>query len=279
VQKFGPVEIVGDGDDYYLDAALSYALRRPAANAQASALTGAITLETDADAFTGGDVGAMVWICGGKAQISSFVNARKVNANVIFTLGSSGVSLDEPDQAFVDEFGDPVIAVSGRWGLNQEVSGVSGLSHLDGLQVRVHADAADLGLQTVTAGAVSLPTGIKASHIHVGIDTKARWRSMKLAYGAQKGTALGQKKAVKNVTFVLDRTGPGIYYGPSYTRMRPIIWKATVQTGAPPPLVSDEILQDFDSKYQSDARMHIEMRGSHPATLLGYVPGIEEKDR
>lgn len=278
VQKFGALETVGDGDDYCLDAALSYELRRPNANALASGRTGNITIETDADAFTESDVGAKIWISGGKATITSFVNARKVNASVLFDLGSSGFTTGSvPDEAFLDEFDEPVLAVAGRWGLNQEVSGFSGLSHLEGQQVRVHADAADVGLHTVNAGAIALP--VPASHVHIGIDVKGRWRSMKLAYGAQKGTALGQKKAVKSVIFVVDRTGPGIYYGPSYRQMRPLVWPSPVQTGAPPPIVSDELLAGFDGKYENDARMHIEVRGSHPATLLAYVPAMDERDR
>ena len=272
VQLLGPESGMCDEDDYYLDAALSYDLERPAANATPSANTGTITIATDADAFVVGDVNSKIWINGGRATITGYTNARLVTCSVIFDLTE------------VDEWDEPVTAISGTWGFNPNVSTVSGLDHLEGETVDIYADRSHVGTAVVASGAITLPDS--ASVVHVGIDTRARWKSMKLAYGAQKGTALAQIKAIKDLRLILDRTGPGLYRGYSFSsdHMIPLTLPPATQDGAPVPLFTGEpdvsgfaMKQGTDSN--TDPRVCLEIRGPAPATVLAYVPQVDERDR
>lgn len=266
IERLGPEVVLNDEDDFYLDCSLSLELTRPQAVATPSAATGTITIRTDEAVWTSADVGKIVWLGGGKVKITNFDNSRQVTGDVLFDLTE------------VDEDGNPAAIPGGRWGYGAEVSAITGLGHLEGQTVTVYADQADAGPIKVVGGWV--PLSRPASVVHIGLPFVSRWKSLKLAYGAQKGTALVQPKAVKNIGFVLYRTGPGIRYGHSFDNLKPLVTRTASGTwGGPVPLFTGEIFQGFDARYGTDSRVHIEVRGPAPARVLAYVPFLDERDR
>jgi hypothetical protein len=87
---------------------------------------------------------------------------------------------------------------------------VSGLLHLRGETVGILADGVDIGDAVVGAGgAVSLPDGITAAKITVGLRYKSRGVTLRMPQaGNRDGSALGRKKAVTNLALdVLDTAG------------------------------------------------------------------------
>lgn len=266
IERLGSEVVLNDEDDFYLDSALSLELTRPQTVARPSGVTGTITITTDDPVWDGGDVDKIVWIGGGKVKVTAVDSSTQVTGDVLF------------DITTVDEDGNAAPIPGGRWGYGAEVSAVSGLDHLEGETVTIYADQSDAGTAVVSGGQVSLPKA--ASVVHIGLPFVSRWKSLKLAYGAQKGTALIQPKAVKNIGFVLYRTGPGISYGHSFENMKPLLTRfASGAWGAPVPLFTGEVFQGFDARYSSDTRIHLEVRGPAPARVLAYVPFIDERDR
>lgn len=92
------------------------------------------------------------------------------------------------------------------------ISNVTGLDHLEGLEVSALADGAtDDVSYTVTGGQITLQS--PASKITVGLPYKAAWQSMRLEGGSPDGVGQGKAKQIKSIIFRLDATGSGLKYG------------------------------------------------------------------
>lgn len=269
LERLGVSVVINDEDLYHLDSALELNLERPDTRATASAATGTITIEAEDAVFSAGDVGKVVWIGGGQADITSYTSTTQVAATVRFPL------------TVLDEDGSPEPAASGRWGIGLEVDRVEGLDHLVGETVRIYGDMIDLGTATVDeVGGVDLPRD--CSVVKVGKDVISRFKSLKLSYGAQKGTALTQNKSVKNLSLVLYRTGPTLNFGDSFATsdLKPVDTRSTeVLPGQPTPLYTGEWFGGQNGAIQADARQYYEVRGPAPATILAHVLDIDTRDR
>jgi hypothetical protein len=262
-------EVVLNDEDYcHLDSSLTLDLDRPATNLEASGNSGTITITSDDDAFVLGDVGSIIWLAGGRAEITDYTSATEVEAEVIDTLQ-------------VDEDGFVPTIAKGRWGLGAEVNSVSGADHLEGETVHIWADQAYAGTAVVTSGVVTLPWA--ASIVAVGLAYTSRWRSLKLAYGADGGSAVTQPKVVKQVGYAFHRTGEGVFKGPSFRSadMKPIITRRAGQSayGSPVALYTGEIVEPIDARLSTDARTCLKVVGPAPCTVICYVPHVEEIDR
>lgn len=155
-------------------------------------------------------------------------------------------------------------------------STISGLSHLNGKTVVVWADGTDRGTRVVTGGSISI--GSLASNVVVGLGYRARYRSVKLAYGAQLGTALCQKKRIASLGLILaDTHAQGIKFGQSFDVMDqlPLFYKMA-------PIDPNEIYSSYDQgmesvpgDWDSDARLCLEANAPRPAYVLGMVLGMD----
>jgi hypothetical protein len=261
IERFGVEDPANDEDMFHLDSYLSYDLIRPDAIAEPSGTTGTVTVNADGAAFLVGDVGMTMWINGGRGVITSYTNNASVQVQIYSELESTNPS------------------APGMWGMNDEVSTVSGLDHLEGKTVRIYGDRMDLGTATVASGSITLPKA--CSVVHVGLPFESRYKSLKLSYGAQKGTALNMPKAVKNIGFLLYKCGPsGMYFGHSFDKMNPLVLKsAQTPLGEPDPLFTGEKYEAFNARYNEDARICIKWTGCAPGTIAGLVPAIDEHDR
>lgn len=251
---------VNDEDRVHLDSYLSYDLERPSAIIEPSGTSGTVTIKSDANIFNSGHVNSILWLNGGRGKITVYTSATQVTMQVYSTLEST------------------LPAAAGLWGLNPEASNLSGLSHLEGKTVSIYGDRMDLGTKTVSGGVVTLPK--ECSVAHVGLSYDSKFKSLKLSYGAQKGTALTMPKAIKNIGVLLYKAGTGISIGPTYERMRPlIVKKASTPLGEPDPLFTGELYEAFDARYDQDSRICIKWTGCSPGTIAGLVPQIDEHDR
>lgn len=163
---------------------------------------------------------------------------------------------------------------------------ISGLGHLEGKAVIVWSNGlcveesdGDGGMRprtfTVTAGAITLPAATTSAVI--GLPFTAQWKSTKLAYAAQGGTALNQMKRMVNIGLVTYTTHHrGIKFGKDFTNMDVMSQKvegADVATGT--------IHADYDSEpvslpggYGTDSRLCLQGQAPYPVTLLGLSLGV-----
>jgi len=261
LEKFAPESALNDEDRLHLDSYLSYELQRPDSIIEPSGTTGTITVTADSDTFDLLDVGSIIWLNGGRGQITGYTSATEVEVEVWSDLDSL------------------VTAAPGLWGFNPEVASVSGLDHLEGMTVRIYGDRMDLGTAVVSGGSVTLPKN--CSVVHVGLGYESRYKSLKLSYAAQKGTALNMPKAVKNLAFLMHKAAPsGIFFGHSFENLKPLILKsAQTPLGEPDKLFTGEKFEAFNARYNEDARICIKWTGCASGIIAGLVPGIDEHDR
>jgi hypothetical protein len=134
----------------------------------------------------------------------------------------------------------------------------------------------DLGVFTVSGGEIA---GLSSAVTDacVGAGYSATFKSAKLAYAAQMGTALNQKKKIDRVGLILANTHvQGLEYGQSFDVMDAM------------PLVEDGenldiniVWEDYDEplitvpgSWDTDARLHLRATAPRPAMVLAAVVDI-----
>lgn len=178
------------------------------------------------------------------------------------------------------------------------VTTITGLDHLEGESVVVwgwntetpftvtlpdgttQTVGRDMGTYTVTGGQITgLPAAV--TNACVGLAYTARYKSTKLAYGAQFGTALSQTKRVDHLGLILaDTHAGGIQYGPDFDNLDDL------------PLVEDDFELDtntvwgsfdhdpieFDGEYDTDARICLQSAAPRPAGVLAIVASMQTNE-
>jgi hypothetical protein len=163
---------------------------------------------------------------------------------------------------------------------------VTGATHLAGSTVVAWGSAAggvDLGstFEVSSTGQFSIPSAYASTTIMYGLPYSASFKSAKLAYGAQGGTALTQPKRVSNIGLVLADTHPqGLEFGPSSTRLDQLPRLedgALVSTSSGINTAYDERSVGFPGSWDTDSRVYLKASAPRPATVLGMVLTIDTK--
>lgn len=153
---------------------------------------------------------------------------------------------------------------------------ISGLAHLEGMEVDVLTDGAAHPRETVTGGAITLQA--PASKVQVGLPCPPRLMTMRLEAGAADGTAQGKTKRIHKVTFRVLDTG-AMKVGPSESVLQEIEFrKPSDPMNAPPPLFTGDRLVAWPSSYETDARMFVTSDKPMPLTLVGIYPQVVTQD-
>ena len=132
-------------------------------------ITNDVTFTSSASAFTPGLVGSIIRTNGGKATITSYNSSTSVIANI-----TSPLTQTVPN----DPNNTPIPAVANTWSIGAPVTTISGLNHLEGMEVTGLADGGVIVPQTVTNGSITLQTA--ASAIVVGLPFTAQVQTMYL---------------------------------------------------------------------------------------------------
>lgn len=156
---------------------------------------------------------------------------------------------------------------------------ITGLGHLEGEEVVVWADGADVGTATVSGGQITLATA--ASNAVVGLGYRARFKSSKLAYASSLGTAILQRKRISQIGFVLaDTHKQGLKYGQDFVTMDDLPLMEDYRS------VSGEVWESYDEEtiefpgeWDTDSRICLEANAPRPATVLGMAFVIETNDK
>jgi hypothetical protein len=174
------------------------------------------------------------------------------------------------------------------------VTTITGLDHLEGEEVVVW------GWNTITPFTVTLPDGSTATtgrdfgtftvgggqimglgdavtDAVVGLGYSATFKSAKLAYAAQLGTALNQTKKVDKIGLVLANThAQGLEYGQSFTVMDNM---PLVEDGAE--VDSNTVWSDFDGmmitvpgEWGTDSRLCLRGTAPRPCMVMAAVVGV-----
>lgn len=157
------------------------------------------------------------------------------------------------------------------WGTNSTtgVSGFIGTLSADGSTGSLSADG---------SGIISL--GGTYTNVFVGLPYRGRYKSAKLAYGGQGGTAVLTPKRVSQIGLLLaDVHRDALRVGPSFEKLTKFVIKSdaldALADSEAVKSVHDSATQPLGSTWNTDSRMCMQVNAGHPATISGIVLDIE----
>jgi hypothetical protein len=161
---------------------------------------------------------------------------------------------------------------------------ITGLDHLEGEQVVVWADGADIGtddddtlIYTVSGGQITI-TGEAVENAVIGLYYRARFRSAKLLQAVNDmGVALTQEKTIDSLGLVMANThNQGIKYGQDFDNLSNM---PGMEDGAPVP--ANTVWEDYDKEmftldgtWDTDARLCLQMAAPRPCTVMAGIIGV-----
>lgn len=161
---------------------------------------------------------------------------------------------------------------------------ISGLGHLIGATVVCWADGKPFmqadGQTPATfvvsgGGTITVPTAV-VSYV-VGGGYTAQFKSSKLAYAAQAGSALSIKKRIQSLSVLCYNTHyQGVTYGRDFNNMMslPLVTKGQPQVAGTIYTNYDTEKIDFPGDWDTDSRLCLQAVAPLPVTVLGAIMGL-----
>jgi len=262
----------GAEDAWSVDAAV-----RTSANEPASAVTivlsgsnavgQSVTLQASAAVFTSGMVGWVARVGGGIVIITQFINTQTLIGTIQLAL--TGLLPDDP-------LNRPNIAQAGTWSIDQPITKVFGLDHLEGQQVSVLADGGVVNGLTVNQGSITLPA--PASKVIAGLGFQAQLQTMPLDIGNEQNTIQGKRKKVGALTARV-KDSRGLKTGRTFSTVVPIKELNRVTTlGQSTPLITGDERIIMDPLWDVPGQICFQVDDPLPVTILGVIPEIAVGD-
>lgn len=158
---------------------------------------------------------------------------------------------------------------------------VSGATHLVGQTVGILADGVDVGDAVVASGgSVTLPDGITASVITIGLRYKTRGKTLRLPQaGNRDGSAMGRKKAVTSIALDLLETA-GLMVGSLEMdrtgKLRPIGERSThTAPGSAINLITGFETVPLNGRQRDEGVVVFETDRGYPAMIRALVPAVD----
>lgn len=139
-----------------------------------------------------------------------------------------------------------------------------------------------IGALTVSGGKIALPNGRTATTITACLGYVAPFMSAKLAYAAQMGSALTQKKKIDHVGLIMfDTHNRGLQLGQRFDQLDDLpLVEADASTGASTVWPEyDEPMAEAPGEWNTDARLCLLAQAPRPATIGGVVVGMETHEK
>lgn len=165
---------------------------------------------------------------------------------------------------------------------------VSGLDHLEGEDVVVWANGkclddadGDIATFTVSSGAITLTDGgssFSATTGIVGLPYTAQYKSAKLAYAAEGGTALNARKILHSLGIIAaDMHHKGLQYGDSFSFLRSLaqVYRNKDVTVDTVHTEFDDDLIPINKSWGTDTRLCLQANAPRPVTILALTMAIE----
>jgi len=262
-------------DTFCVDSGLAYPLTYPDATLTVSASTGTgVTFSASSGVFSSGNVGDVIRVGGGKATVTSYTNSTTVVGDI--TEDITDLVTDDPESM-------PVPAESGSWSISTPTTIVSGLNHLEGLEVAIVADGSVVPNQTVTDGQITLD--YPASVITVGLPFVCQVQTMYIDVDTGRGTVQNKRKNISSVGVRVEGTR-GLTIGadqpdssflqnnasPPWTDMQELKERTqSVYPGRAIPLYTGDYYKNITSGWAVQGQIALQQSYPLPASILSLV--------
>lgn len=151
-------------------------------------------------------------------------------------------------------------------------TGISGLDHLNGQSVMVLGDGTVQGPFIVTGGSITLPTAVSIAHI--GLSYTVDLETLNVELVGQDGTSQGRRQRVAQLT-VRFLNSLGGYWGPSATKLHPIVPAPPPSLGSPRPLFSGDQKAPITPDWKTNGRVFLRQTDPLPFNVTGLFPVVE----
>lgn len=135
----------------------------------------------------------------------------------------------------------------------------------------------DMGTYTVTGGQITgLPAAV--TNACIGLGSTAQYKSTKLAYGGQTGTAITKMKRVESISPVLYNTHfQGIQYGRDFGHLMNLNATINNTVAAPNTIYDtyDDTAIPFGGELDTDSRLCLQAAYPRPCTVLGVIVNMK----
>jgi hypothetical protein len=158
---------------------------------------------------------------------------------------------------------------------------LGGLSHLEGKEVVVWADGADVGTddstevwtQRYTVGGGQITLAAPVTEAVVGLGYTSRFKSAKLGSATQMGSQLNQQKKIQHIGLILADMHPrGLKFGSSFDYLddMPLI-EDGYEIGTATQATYDQNLIEFPGTWTTDLRVCLQAQAPRPVTVLAFT--------
>lgn len=253
-------------DSWCVDCAVSTQLTSPGFGLFVSANATTAFLQADTGfPFDSSWIGKIIWLSheigGGKIRVTTLVSPNQIDGDILQPLGDFYPGTSPPQFYQIQ---------GGLWGYGPEVTTVSGLGHLAGLDVACVADGESVGpLMVSAAGVITLPQ--PASKVIAGLDYLGQLQTLDLDVG--EPTVQGKRKKVAALTLRLDQSR-GLSVGDSFETLTPIKELPAAGYTPPLPLFSGDRRKVINGRWSETGRLCIQLDQPFPATVLGVIPEV-----
>lgn len=244
-----------------VDSGLAWPLVYPDAILQPGAAEGeAVLFTADASVFTSDMVGYIVRGYGGKGTVIAYHSPTEIVVQITRAFSA----LVPNDTCLM-----PLPIPSGEWTCTEAVSQVTGLDHLEGMEVVGIADGNVQPAATVVNGTYALQA--PADSIFVGLGYTCQLQTMKLDVGDP--TIQGKRKLINTVSMRVANAR-GLWVGTWFDQLTEFKQRDTEPMGDPITLYTGDQRVNVDSGFDVAGQICIEVRDPVPATVLGVIPEI-----
>lgn len=223
---------------------------------------------------TDGEVETAAVLPGSAEDIVYYLVKRTINGSTVRYLEKWALE-SECQGGAINKQVDCFLEYSGS-----STTSITGLSHLEGETVAVWGNSKDLGTYTVSSGSITLSEAVTLAYI--GLPYTADYKSSKLAYASQLGTALCMKKKVNQLGVILSNTHyQGLKYGPDFDTLDDLPLREDEATLSDDTLHSDydEEMFEFPGDWDTDSRLCLRAQAPRPCTVLAAVVAIQTHDQ
>jgi hypothetical protein len=162
---------------------------------------------------------------------------------------------------------------------------ITGLGHLEGEEVVVWGDGADIGTKsdytqtyTVSSGEITLTTAVAKAV--VGLPYTAQWKSSKLTHQAESVVdLLMNEKHVDHIGLILAWVHPlGLRYGPDFDNLDDMPGVEQGEIIDPDTIRATYAEQEieFPGTWATDSRICLQAQAPRPVTVLAAIPNLKE---
>ena len=249
-----------------MDCGLANELTYPAATLTAGAVTGTgVTFTASAAIFSAGDVGKILRVGGGIAEITGFNTTTQLIGDFVQDITEIIPNSDDV----------PLVAASGDWSLTAEFTSFTGLQHLTGQTVQMLGDGNVFPAQEVAAdGSVTFSQPV--SKAIVGLGFQAQMQTLYLDTG--EPTIQGRRKKISALTTRVHQTR-GLKMGSDFDHLTEYKMRTTQLMGQPIALETGDQRIIMNPSWNIYGQICIQQDYPLPATILGVIPEVTVGDK